>query len=638
MATKKVTEIAPDSMKKKLRHGGALHTKVASEIKKRIELSSQEMATYYSDWDEQEQRVKFYTQAPRKDGSTGKIESKKIIVPFSFMAQSVKLAMLMGTFYANRPGVQLEGRGEEDQEAARLQEMILDAQAMRTNRWLKDFQWFKDAKTYGVGVEYAFWDTKFSQYTKHVTFEGARVNSFVIDNVLDYEGNCQKNIDPYLFLPDPRVSIQRLQDGEFCGHRGIELVSRLKQMERDKVLFNTKKVKPLISTRHTSATTRNDRLRTKADFSGIDTLILENPNETTKKPQLNSHAGITHLFWQLIPKDWELSDSNQLELWHFIMTDNDIVIYAEPEDFGSFPYFPLQPFGDEYTFLSPSESGLLAELEDFASWLLTSHKNSVDKAIYDAVIYDPRVISEKDMSNNMSGKRIKMHPMLNRRIDDVFKQLTITDTTGSHLSDIQFLLNIFELITGVSSIMMGAPTSQGRKSATEVRGATKLATLRIKNEAELYSAQGYMPLNRHMIMMNQSRMSQKQFLRIVGDRGSRELGQAIGSIIEVKPEDIKGNFDLVPFDGSLPIDTVSQAQALLQFAQVATQMGLQLDMAKIMDDYTNLIGIGSSKKYQQQAAPQIGAVLPDEAIAREQQAGNIIPAGAGLQQALANGQ
>ena len=138
-------------------------------------------------------------------------------------------------------------------------------------------------------------------------------------------------------------------------------------------------------------------------------------------------------------------------------------------------------------------------------------------------------------------------------------------------------------------------------------------------------------------MMNQARMTQKQFLRIVGDRGARDLNAAIGSIIEVSPEQVKGNFDLIPFDGSLPIDTISQAQALLQFVQLAVQNGMQLDMPKVMDDYSNLIGVGSAQKYIAQEAPQIGAIVPDDQIQAQVQQGNLVPPGQGLGTLESNG-
>lgn len=642
-----VSDIEFQQIAKVLRKGSRPHTRLSRDLKAMRDMSQRQMSQFYTDWDDQESRVKYYIssdyglRAEERASSTRKKKPRRIVIPFSFLALQVKMAMLMTIFYNDDPHVRLRGVGEEDFEAARLMELLLDAQGMRMNRWLKDHQWFKDAKTYGVGILYAHWDERYGQMARRITApDGSVISTVLDDNVIEYQGNECMNIDPYSFLPDPYRSLSDIKNGSFCGHRATENIEALKDLGDQGVLFNTKDLTAVVSSRDSDPQGRADRHRTSYGVSRgnlyVDDLRTQvatgqgSDTDSKKTP----YIGISHIYWRLRPSKYKLSEVDRLQMWHFILADDGTIISAEPAEYDQFPYFVIQPYGDLYTRASPSESGFLAEVEDFATFLMSTRKESVYKNLGDGIVYDPAAIKEDDIARKEFGMRIKFRSRgPHTSIDQAFRHLTFTDSTTGHIQDIQFLLTIFEYITGVSSTMLGAMAPSGRHSATEVRGATSLATQRVQLEAKLYSAQGYGDVNKFFIKQNMNLLSVDQFLKIAGQWAEVLLqeGQAIGSIIQVPPSRLLGNMDLEPFDGSFPADPLSQADALERMVTLALQTPLapEMDYRNVIDRFGALIGLGRVGQYF--FPPQMtGGVetqvqmLPDETVEQQEAAGNIV--------------
>ena len=648
-----ITDADFNRIKTTLRKDSKEHGDLRKKLAQMRDKSQTQIALHYSEWDDQESRMKYYMTADFADAaesSRPSTKARRIVIPFSFLSQQVKQAMLMTIFYHEDPHVNIVGHGEEDYIPARLMEKVLDAQGAKMDRWIKDYQWFKDAKTYGLGVLYSHWDEQFGQVARRIKADdGSTISTVLRSGELTYQGNNCMNVDPYSFLPDPYRSLRDVQNGTFCGHRASENVEKLKDLGEKGVLFNTEHVKPVVSSYSGNPQDRADRHRTthgaftdSGNASGnLRTQIATGKGQDDSADE--TYAGFAHLFWRCRPKEFGLSESNTLELWHFILTDDGHVILAEPHETDKFPYFVIQPFGDLYTRSSPSESGHLAEIEDFATFLMSTRKESVYANLGGGIVYDESSIDEEDISRSDHGMRIKFRRRAGVTIDQVFRNIEFNDTTTGHVQDIEFLLRIFEYITGVSATMLGAVSSSSRNTATEIRGATNLATQRVRLEANLYSAQGYMPLNEHFIFQNMNRLELEQFLQITGADGQDAAmkGMVDGKVLRVPPDKLIGNFDLVPFDGAFPVDTLSQADSLQRFVELALQTpeGAYMNMEAVLDRFSTLIGLGRAGQFFYPKPPAstvrgagVGAggapteIVPgdDATVASEAQKGNLV--------------
>lgn len=214
-------------------------------------------------------------------------------------------------------------------------------------------------------------------------------------------------------------------------------------------------------------------------------------------------------------------------------------------------------------------------------------------------------------------------------INQSFQQLQVTDVTKTHMSDMKVLMEMMQRVTGVNDIIMGMMSASGRQTATEVRGASGGSANRLKSQAEYMSAQGFSPQSQRMLQTTQQHLDVERRYRIAGDLlpgGVQDM--------QVGPEQIAGFYDFVPVDGSLPIDKFAQAnlwrEIMAQMAQIEP-IAQQYDIGKIFAYTAQLAGAKNVQRFKIQ-------LQPDDQIARDAAAGNIIPLGGTYDAADGSGQ
>ncbi len=109
--------------------------------------------------------------------------------------------------------------------------------------------------------------------------------------------------------------------------------------------------------------------------------------------------------------------------------------------------------------------------------------------------------------------------------------------TSTHLRDAQFIEGLLQRVTGVSDTIMGALSTGGRKTATEVRGATANSTNRLKTLAEYFSATGYGEHARRLLQATQQLYDGERQFRVAGDLITRggSHGEAWNILISRHP-------------------------------------------------------------------------------------------------------
>jgi hypothetical protein len=163
---------------------------------------------------------------------------------------------------------------------------------------------------------------------------------------------------------------------------------------------------------------------------------------------------------------------------------------------------------------------------------------------------------------------------------------------------------------------MGAVNSGGRKTATEVRSSTTFGITRLKTMCEWFSAVGFSPLTKKLIMSTQQLMEGERQYRIVGDQ--RLWG---GQYIPINPDLIRGFYDFVPVDGTLPVDRFAQVnlwQTLLSNMARVPGALQSYDISRIFAFVAQLGGLKNIDRFRIQ-------VMPDQQLMQQAQAGNVVP-------------
>jgi hypothetical protein len=224
---------------------------------------------------------------------------------------------------------------------------------------------------------------------------------------------------------------------------------------------------------------------------------------------------------------------------------------------------------------------------------------NVRSILNNKLIVDPSRVVMKDLTAT-DNRAIRLQPRAyGQDPRGVVHQLAVGDVTQNHLRDMQVVMELIQRTTGVSDNIMGMTNTGGRKTATEVRGSSTMGINRLKTTAEWWSAIGFGPLAQIALMNTQQYMDEEQTVRIVGDIPANGM-----LTMPVSPEDILGQYDFVPVDGTMPIDKYALAnlwREMLAGMRQMPEIGMQYDMAGIFAWVAQLAGLKNIKQFRLQA-------------------------------------
>jgi hypothetical protein len=237
---------------------------------------------------------------------------------------------------------------------------------------------------------------------------------------------------------------------------------------------------------------------------------------------------------------------------------------------------------------------------------------NVDKAVNNEFIYDPSVLNQADFLDPKPGKRIRIKPAgYGRDLRTFIHQFNQFDVTRTNLQDLQLMEGIFQKIFGINEQMLGVLDQGGRKTATEVRSSSGFALNRLKVLSEFLGKQGFAPLARKMLKNCMQMYSAEDIFMITKDIGDKNPEA-------FSVQDIVGDFDFSPVDGTLPIDRFAQValykEILLAAAQLP-QIAGRYDVATMFAFIVKLSGVKNLDSFQ---------IVDDASVMREAQLGNLV--------------
>ena len=609
----------------KLKYGSRLHDFIKDAIRARRRFSDRKMADLRDRLDDVDDAMRAYLperdiDRVRKDKkkTEGEISFVQLEIPYNFAIVSTFHTYLASVFMSRTPIYQLTGRFGESQDNVMAMEAMLDYQQTGAGHSPVLFNWLYDMSKYSVGICGSYWHEEYAVVTQirevpfeiaGIPIEGRTKRERITQKLRTFSGNCLYNVRPHDFYPDPRVPLAQLEKGEFCGRRANVGWHDLQYME----LLNLEVLRKKATTKEGYGTMNEGSPRVDLPFQ---------PNEEGEQAKdLQAPAWVTldEFYIRISPADWKLGDSKDLEIWKFTLANDEVVIEARPLGLyaARFPFFIQESaFGAE-SFSKMSMIETVKPLNDVLTWLFNSHMYAVRTSLNDKRVVDPSRVVMSDVTN-LDRNVIRLKPEAygtDTRL--AVHQLKVNDPTQNHLGSMQYVEQMIQRAGGVVDNLMGLVNQGGRKTATEVRNATGMATNRLKTIAEYNSSLGWAPLIQYMIQTTQQLYDEEMQLRTAGNTLKG------GEPIVVTPDSIAGFYDFVAVDGTMPIDRLAQAnfwKELLQVIASSEQLSQGYDLAAMIAHVMMLQGERNVERFR------INMNSP-EALAQQAQAGNVVPIG-----------
>lgn len=612
-----------------LRFGSRKHVTIMSALKERFNMADEELADRHDKWRKNEERYLAYipeteedaVNRMRRDAGHGP-QTTTLVIPMSYALMMTWHTYMVTVLLGRSPIHQWEGRTVLGEKGKMPLESLMDYQTRVGQHLVPYYVWMLDTGKYGLGIVGHYWTDETSFVTEveevPVTFAGLPVpgksqRQNVVREIPGYEGNKLYNIHPTKAWFDPRVPLMEFQRGEFC----IVDVGEVSKgsIQGNPEFFNKDVAATMSKTGKLTEEMRSSQIEwPEEDFD------LEEPHDVES---VGSHRPKEY-YVKLRSRDWGLGDNRDSEVWVFTVLDQQVIIGARP--LGSYAQrFPVdiqehEPDGHQLTKRSFLE--ILGPMQDFMDWLVNTHRLNVAKALNDTLIVDPSLVHMSDVRDPLPGKLIRAKPRAFGQglLDKSVFQLKMQDVTQQHLGTTSLIMEMMQRVSGVTEQVMGMLQPGGRKSATEIRTSATFGVNRLKTEAEFLSASAWQPLAQTLLQNSQQWMSREQQLRIVGESGSFPNAQELEKFLTVTPEDIRGFYDYVPVDGTLPVDRIAQSQMLVQLlGQMGQVPGVlaQYDMGGVFGWIGELIGAKGLKNFKIQ-------LTPDEIVRKQMAEGNLL--------------
>jgi len=336
-----------------IKYGTQKHKNILDALMDRKKMSQKKLANFHQVWNDAEENAEGYIKATdadriRKDAkrSSGQVDYTTIEVPYGYGMMMSAHTYISSVFLGRRPINQFSARHGEKQMQVQAVEALMDYQVQVGGQICPYVIWIYDALQYVQGVVMTQWEED-EIVTTQITKEPKTVLGVPLDSgemvtkrttavQKGYVGNRLYNVKPYDWLPDPRVSFSKFQDGEFCGRLFNASWNDIVEGHAKGHYFNLEAMKKNMD----DSTDGNDHNKQSAHVTHPDP-----KGDTLFKTSMDlGFMSGTEMVVRLVPKDWELGRSDRPEKWVFTIGNDKVIIGARPQSHhhGKFPFAILE--------------------------------------------------------------------------------------------------------------------------------------------------------------------------------------------------------------------------------------------------------------------------------------------------------
>ena len=589
-----------------LKPGTELHDDLRNRILERAQDSASHLSSRFASWQEMDQFLTAYKRVDEEEAEVMANDDRKptsIVFPYSFAILETLLSYMIAAFFRD-PIFRYEGYGPDDVVGAILLEKVVNLHATKAKIMLNLHTMFRDSFAYGIGVVAPVW----KEISKGLM------------------GNALENIDPYLYLPDPNVAADKIQEGEFIGwvNQTNYISLRGEEALKDSHLFNVKYL-DCISNRATSIygvdnSSRNIR-------TGMD-------KSTTSS---GSPVDEINMYINIIPKDWGLGEKDEPEKWFFRLGADTVILEARPAGFrhGKYPIAVVSPDFDGYSASPLSRLEILGGLQGILDWLFNSHIANVRKAINDMLIVDPYLVNINDLKDPKPGKLVRMRKAgWGKGVKDAVQQLAVNDITRANINDSTWIVQWMQKIGATDDAAMGALRSGGpeRLTKAEFQGTAGGAVSRLERIAKIIGLQGMQDIGEFFAAHTQQLATEDTYIRVAGETEQVLMEEYADSIqrgrMTVSPGELDIAYDVVVRDGSIPGSNYSDVW-LRMFETLGKnpELAKHFDIVKIFKHIARNSGAKNVNEFVRRGGNIAPEVMPNQDVQAQLQAGNLMPIG-----------
>lgn len=461
------------------------------------------------------------------------------------------LPSLIKVFTGGDEVVTIQGSSEEDDKNAEIMQELLVYQLQRQNRFFPVlYNWMKDALITGMGIIKCYWDRKedyqlleqtmnmraFQELTQQdvqiQSVEGPDVfgmlrvqylspyyvkNAPVLENVL---------VSELLYSSDAKT----LDEANFVAHKKKVTMSYLREREQQGIYANVEKITPKPMTGI-------------LDDDQVEQVIGDNYQGTSREVD-DARAEVT-LYECYTKIDW----NNDGVLEDMIVTIvDDVILRIEPNYMGRHPFFTISPTKDPHRiWVKRSYAELIGELQDLKVALTRQIVQNI------ALTNDPKMILAEDAINiddYVKGRAV-IRKKANHPMQDVAMSMPVNQLSPYTYQFLEYIESQKENRTGITRYNQGLDANTLNKTATGISQIMGASTQRLELIARMFAETGVYELFRFMIGLNQKFIDEKTVIRLTNKS------------LEISPDDLQGNFDLV-VNAGISIASKESTQMMLQ--------------------------------------------------------------------------
>jgi len=617
-----------------LRPQSQLHQRLVTKLLQHGLESSRISSNRFATWNDMDEKLTAYIPTSEKEKRVQAKDRRKpvsIVFPYSYAILETLVSYLVAAFFPD-PIFRYEGVAPEDIGGAMLMQNVIALQASRNKVALNLHTMFRDASAYGFGVVSPQWSVKMGKKiikTPNTFYgpDGREVtvgNTRSVEDTILFEGNSLINIDPYCYLPDPNVPIHDVQRGEYVGwvDRTNLLDLLLEEEISDGELFNVKYLRHM---NQKSSSVLGTRLDERNSQRGRQ-------YDSRNDRQISDPVDQLHLYVKLVPKQWNLGNSETPEKWLFTLAGDSVIIRAQPLGLlhNMFPVCVCAPDFDGYSPIAYSRLEILSGMQTTIDWLFNSHIANVRKAINDVLIVDPYLININDLADPEPGGLVRLRrPAWGKGVKDAVMQLNVVDITRQNIGDVSAIIQYMQTIGGTDNTVMGSLREGGpdRLSAKEFQGTAQGAVNRLERVAKIIGLQAMQDIGYMFAYHAQQLMSKDVYVRTVGEwpQVISDNFQVNQGRVLVEPDDILVDYDLLVRDGSIPGGNFNDSWIqLFQTIGNNEQLLQQFDVVRVFEHIATQLGAKNVQDFRRQRPVQ-PVTAPDETVQSQVQQGNLVP-------------
>lgn len=446
-----------------------------------------------------------------------------LFIPYVYSIVETVVPRLIATVFSSRPYIGVLPVKEEAIENAKDMENLIDYQLTQKIGIIGvATSWFKEALIYGTSILKVGWEYEEDEvWVDEPLMElfGFPVGSRRVKKVQPVKDDpLVEHIDLWDFYIDPRA--KDIDEADYCIHKVFRDVKYLKRMEEQGIYKNIDEV-------------------IKVNKEGAGSWYEEGVGTTAFETGMNSRLGLIGM--QSIDKP--SSKIEILEYWtddRVIAVANRSVVIRNDEN----PYHHRKkPFVRLVDVLVPHEFYGIGEIEPIEDlqYELNSLRNQRMDNINILINRMWKVIRGADID----AKQLVSRPGGIIEVDDMddVQEIQMTDTSGNAIENvIEMVRRDMDNADGVYDYARGETTDR-RETATTAALLSQAANERFNLKVKLIEDLGMRRLGVLLSQLNQQYIDTEKAIRILGQDGM--------DFYTLSPENIRGQFDIMPLGSSV---------------------------------------------------------------------------------------